>query len=195
MYLAAMKIGLYFGSFNPVHTGHMIIANFMAYHTDLDKVWLVVSPHNPLKSSSTLLNEHHRLHLAEMAVQDEPRLRVSNIEFSLPRPSFTIDTLTYLTEKFPTQEFVVVMGSDSFQNIPRWKNYRQLLDNYAIYVYSRPGHEVTDTFGGNVTIVDAPLLDISSSNIRRWIQEGKSIRYMVPDNVWKYMSENNYYKS
>lgn len=189
-----MKIGLYFGSFNPVHTGHMIIANFMAYHTDLDKVWLVVSPHNPLKTSTTLLNEHHRLHLAEMAVQDEPRLRVSNIEFSLPRPSFTIDTLTYLTEKFPTQEFVVIMGSDSFQNIPRWKNYRQLLDNYAIYVYNRPGHEVKDTYGARVTLVDAPMLDISATHIRRWIQEGKSVRYMVPDNVWKYMMENNYYK-
>lgn len=189
-----MKIGLYFGSFNPVHTGHLIIANFMAYHTDLDKVWLVVSPHNPLKESSSLLNEHHRLHLAEMAIQDEPRLRVSNIEFSLPRPSFTIDTLTYMTEKFPTQEFVVIMGSDSFQNIPRWKNYRQLLDNYEIYVYNRPGHPVTDTFGAKATIVNAPMLDISSSNIRKWIQEGKSVRYMMPDAVWKYIGENNYYK-
>ena len=189
-----MKIGLYFGSFNPIHTGHMIIANFMAYHTGLDKVWLVVSRHDPLKASSSLLNEHHRLHLAEMAVQDEPRLRVSNIEFSLPRPSFTIDTLTYLTEKFPTQEFVVIMGSDSFQNISRWKNYEQLIAHYPVYVYNRPGHPVTETYGANVQIVDAPLLEISSSNIRKWIQEGKSIRYMVPDNVWKYISENNYYR-
>lgn len=194
MYLATMKIGLYFGSFNPIHTGHLIIASFMAYHTDLDKVWLVVSPHNPLKASSSLLNEHHRFHLAEMAVQDEPRLRVSNIEFSLPRPSFTIDTLTYMTEKFPTQQFVVIMGSDSFQNIPRWKNYEQLLANYEIYIYNRPGHEVKETYGGRVTVVDAPMLDISSSNIRKWIQEGKSVRYMVPETVWKYMAENNYYK-
>ncbi|MGX5818156.1 nicotinate (nicotinamide) nucleotide adenylyltransferase [Chitinophaga lutea] len=189
-----MKIGLYFGSFNPIHTGHMIIANFMAYHTDLDKVWLVVSPHNPLKPSSSLLNEHHRFHLAEMAVEGEPRLRVSNIEFSLPRPSFTIDTLTYLSEKFPTQQFVVVMGSDSFQNITRWKNYEQLLAHYEIYIYRRPGHDITETHGARVKVVDAPMLDISSSDIRKWIQEGKSVRYMVPDAAWRYMMENNYYK-
>ncbi|WP_341834025.1 nicotinate (nicotinamide) nucleotide adenylyltransferase [Chitinophaga pollutisoli] len=189
-----MKIGLYFGSFNPVHTGHMIIANYMAYNTDLDKVWLIVSPHNPLKESASLLNEHHRLHLTEVAVDGEPKLRVSNIEFSLPRPSFTIDTLTYLTEKFPTQQFAVIMGSDSFQNIPRWKNYRQLLDNYEIYIYNRSQHPVTDTFGANCRIVDAPLLELSSSRIRQLIKEGKSARYMVPDAVWKYIQENNYYK-
>lgn len=189
-----MKIGLYFGSFNPIHTGHLIIANYVAYNTDLDKVWLVVSPQNPLKPSSALLNEHHRFHLTELAVQGEPRLRASNIEFSLPRPSFTIDTLTYLAEKFPTQEFTVIMGSDSFQNIRRWKNYEQLIKNYPIYIYKRPGHEITETYGAKVEILDAPLLEISSTSIRQWIQQGKSIRYLVPDNVAAYIQENNYYK-
>jgi nicotinate-nucleotide adenylyltransferase len=189
-----MKIGLYFGSFNPIHTGHLIIANYVAYNTDLDKVWLVVSPQNPLKPAGSLLNEHNRFHLVELAIKDEPKLRASNIEFSLPRPSFTIDTLTYLTEKFPTQQFTIIMGSDSFQNITRWRNYQQIIRHYPIYVYLRPGHEVTETHGAQVEILKAPMLDISSTDIRKWIQEGKSIRYLVPDNVVAYMAENNYYK-
>lgn len=189
-----MKIGLYFGSFNPIHTGHLIIANYVAYNTDLDKVWLVVSPQNPLKPAGSLLNEHNRFHLVELAIKDEPKLRASNIEFSLPRPSFTIDTLTYLTEKFPTQQFTIIMGSDSFQNITRWRNYQQIIRHYPIYVYLRPGHEVTETHGAQVEILKAPMLDISSTDIRKWIQEGKSIRYLVPDNVVAYMAENNYYR-
>ncbi|WP_343667384.1 nicotinate (nicotinamide) nucleotide adenylyltransferase [Chitinophaga sp.] len=189
-----MKIGLYFGSFNPIHTGHMIIANFVAYHTDLDKVWLVVSPQNPLKPSAALLNEHNRFHLVELAIQDEPKLRASNIEFSLPRPSFTVDTLAYLTEKFPTQEFAIIMGSDSFQNITRWRNYQHIVRNYPIYIYKRPGHEVTETHGATVKILEAPMLDISATDIRNWIKEGKSIRYMVPDSVAAYIAANNYYK-
>jgi len=189
-----MKIGLYFGSFNPIHTGHLIIANYVAYNTDLDKVWLVVSPQNPLKPAGSLLNEHNRFHLVELAIKDEPKLRASNIEFSLPRPSFTIDTLTYLTEKFPTQEFTIIMGSDSFQNITRWRNYQQIIRNYPIYVYLRPGHEVSETHGARVEVLKAPMLDISSTDIRKWIQEGKSIRYLVPDNVAAYISENSYYR-
>lgn len=189
-----MKIGLYFGSFNPIHTGHMIIANFVAYHTDLDKVWLVVSPQNPLKPSASLLNEHNRFHLVELAIQDEPKLRASNIEFSLPRPSFTVDTLAYLSEKFPTQEFAIIMGSDSFQNITRWRNYQHIVRNYPIYVYKRPGHEVTETHGATIKILEAPMLDISATDIRKWIKEGMSVRYMVPDNVAAYIAANNYYK-
>ncbi|WP_295126191.1 nicotinate (nicotinamide) nucleotide adenylyltransferase [uncultured Chitinophaga sp.] len=187
-----MKIGLYFGSFNPIHTGHLIIANHVAYHTDLDKVWLVVSPHNPLKSSSSLLNEHNRFHLVEMAVEGEQRLRASNIEFSLPRPSYTIDTLTYLEEKFPTQQFVVIMGSDSFQNISKWKNYMNLVQNYEIYVYRRPGHDVQPMHG--VKVLDAPMLDISSTMVRQNVKDGKSIKYLVPDSVQRYILENGYYK-
>ncbi|ATL46600.1 nicotinic acid mononucleotide adenylyltransferase [Chitinophaga caeni] len=189
-----MKIGLYFGSFNPVHIGHLIIANYIAYNTDLDKVWFVVSPQNPLKVSSTLLNEHHRFHLVELAIKDADRLKASNIEFSLPRPSYTIDTLTYMAEKFPTQEFVVIMGSDSFENITRWKNYEQLIKHYPIYIYTRPGHPVKESQGANIRIVDAPMLDISSSAIRKLIQEGKSIRYLVTEDVQQYIEENGYYR-
>lgn len=189
-----MKIGLYFGSFNPIHIGHLIIANHVAYNTDLDKVWFVVSPHNPLKPSASLLNEHHRFHLVELAIKDAEKLRASNIEFSLPRPSFTIDTLTYLNEKFPTQEFVIIMGSDSFQNIARWKNYQQLLKFYPIYIYNRPGHPVTETYGADITILDAPMLDISSSVIRQFVKDGKSIRYLVTNDVEHYITENGYYK-
>ncbi|MCW3462378.1 nicotinate (nicotinamide) nucleotide adenylyltransferase [Chitinophaga nivalis] len=189
-----MRIGLYFGSFNPIHTGHLIIANYVAYNTDLDKVWLVVSPQNPLKPSSTLLNEHDRFHLVELAIKDEPRLRASNIEFSLPRPSFTVDTLAYMGEKFPTQEFAIIMGSDSFQNLPRWKNYEHIVKNYPIYVYRRPGHEITDTFGAQLEVLDAPMLDISATDVRKWIKAGKSVRFMVPDGVISYIAENNYYR-
>ncbi|HEY0272089.1 MAG TPA: nicotinate (nicotinamide) nucleotide adenylyltransferase [Chitinophaga sp.] len=189
-----MKIGLYFGSFNPIHNGHLIIANFIAYNTELDMVWLVVSPQNPLKPAGTLLNEHHRYHLVELAVQGAPRLRASNIEFSLPRPSFTIDTLTYLSEKFPTHEFAVIMGSDSLENLPRWKNYEQLIRQYPLYIYMRPGHPARELAGARITVLEAPLLDISSTAIRRWIKEGKPLRYLIPDNVVAYMEENNYYR-
>jgi nicotinate-nucleotide adenylyltransferase len=189
-----MKVGLYFGSFNPIHIGHLIIANFIAYNSDLDRVWLVVSPQNPLKPSVALLNEYDRLNLVELAIQDEPKLKASNIEFSLPRPSYTIDTLTYLSEKYPSYEFAVIIGSDSLQNLPFWKNYEQIIKNYPIYVYRRPGHLIKDTFGANVIVMAAPLLDVSSTLIRQMVKESKSIRYLVPDEVAKYIMENNYYK-
>jgi nicotinate-nucleotide adenylyltransferase len=180
-----MKIGLYFGSFNPNH---------MAYETDLDKVWFVVSPHNPHKEEKSLLNEHHRLHLVELAIGESTKLKASNIEFSLPRPSYTIDTLTYLEEKFPQDQFVVIMGSDSFQNLPRWKNAERLLERYAFYIYNRPGHPIKESWGASITIVDAPLLEISSSYIRKKIREGKPIQWLVSDPVNQYIQENNYYK-
>src|SRR5690606_24789131 len=137
-----MHIGLYFGSFNPIHTGHLIIANHVLENADLDKIWFVVSPHNPLKESHTLLNEYDCFHLAELAIKNNPKFRVSNVEFHLPKPSYTIDTLTYLSEKFPLEKFTVIMGSDSFQNLSRWKNYEQLLAHYRIVVYIRPGFPV-----------------------------------------------------
>lgn len=189
-----MRIGLYFGSFNPVHTGHLIIANHIVHNTDLDKIWFVVSPQNPLKPSATLLNEYDRLHLVTLAIQDNPRFRVSNIEFQLPKPSYTIDTLTYLTEKFPTEQFSVIMGGDSIQNIRKWKNYELLLSNYAIYVYNRPGFTVDTSLSPNITVVDAPLLDISATHIRNQIKKGKSIKYLVPDAVKDYIETNQYYK-
>ena len=189
-----MKIGLYFGSFNPVHIGHLIIGSYVANNTDVDQVWFVISPHNPLKKSSTLLNEYHRLHLVQLAIDQDEQLKASNIEFKLPRPSYTIDTLTYLSEKYPNYSFTVIMGSDSFQNISRWKNYEQILNNYSIYVYLRPGFEVKTTTA-NVKILKAPLLEISSTEIRETIKAGKSIRYLVPEKVQEEIDRNGYYKS
>jgi nicotinate-nucleotide adenylyltransferase len=189
-----MKIGLYFGSFNPVHIAHLIIAEHMAYNTDLEQVWLVLSPQNPLKPSANLLNEYDRLHLLQLAVENDPRLRVSNIEFSLPRPSYSIDTLTYLAEKYPEHDFAVIMGSDSLENIRRWKNHEQLLGRFQVFVYRRPGHAVGDHPAGKITVCDAPLLDISSSFVRKMIREGKSVRYLVSERVYEYILDNRYYQ-
>ncbi|HMO62359.1 MAG TPA: nicotinate (nicotinamide) nucleotide adenylyltransferase [Ferruginibacter sp.] len=189
-----MKIGLYFGSFNPIHTGHLIIANYIAAHTALEQIWFVVSPHNPLKKSSTLLNEYHRLHLVQKAIEGENKLKASSIEFKLPKPSYTIDTLTYLEEKYPNYHFAIIMGSDSFQNIEKWKNYTELLKRYTIYIYKRPGFDVGVLTDKNIRILDAPLLEISSTAIRKLIQANKSIRYYVPDSVKEEIEKNGYYK-
>lgn len=190
-----MNIGLYFGSFNPVHTGHLIIANHVLEHSDLDKIWFVVSPHNPLKESHTLLNEYDRLHLVELAIKNNAKFRVSNVEFHLPKPSYTIDTLTYLSEKFPLEKFTVIMGSDSYQNLPRWKNYTKILEYYKIVIFERPGFEVNRSeMHPNVSVLKAPLLEISSTHIRTQIKEGKSIRYLVPDEVLECIAENRYYQ-
>ena len=189
-----MKIGLYFGSFNPVHVGHLIIANHFVTNTDLQQVWLIVSPQNPLKPSSSLLNEYHRLHLARIAIEGEKNLKVSNVEFNLPKPSYTIDTLIYLEEKNPKHQFAVIMGSDSLLNIGKWKNYQALLKNYSIYIYKRPGFNIQETSTVNIHIVDAPLLEISSTQIRRLIKEHKSIRYLVPDIVLEEIEKYGYYK-
>lgn len=191
-----MKVGLYFGSFNPIHNGHLIIANYIVQHTALDQVWFVISPHNPLKKSSTLLNEYHRLFLVQASIEDEPTLKASDIEFRLPKPSYTIDTLTYLTEKFPSHEFSVIMGSDSYQNLPAWKNYQQLLSKYVIYVYERPGFKPENKYeNATVNFLKAPLLEISSTYIRKTIKEGKSIRYLVPEKVRLEIEQNGYYRN
>lgn len=189
-----MHIGLYFGSFNPIHIGHLVIANHVVGHSDVDKIWFVVSPHNPLKDAHSLLNEYDRMHLVELAIKDNNKFRASNVEFHLPKPSYTVDTLAYLTERFPLEQFSVVMGSDSFQNLPRWKNYEHLIKHYSFIVYNRPGFLVQDTYGAKVQVLDAPLLDISSTFIRKQIKEGKSTRYILSDAVWKYIEENRYYK-
>ena len=188
-----MQIALYFGSFNPVHIGHLIIASFVANNTSLQKVWLVVSPQNPLKPSKALLNEYHRLHLAQLAVVDDPYLHVSDIEFKLPRPSYTIDTLTYLQEKYPQHEFSIIMGSDSFQNIEKWKNHELLVKNYALYIYNRPSFPVKNS-NNNIHILHAPMLEISATIIRQLIQKNKSIRYLVPEKVRLEIENNNYFK-
>jgi len=190
-----MQIGLYFGSFNPIHVGHLIIANHIANNTGLNQVWFVVSPQNPFKNSASLLNEYDRLHLVNIAVQDEPKLRASNIEFKLPKPSYTVDTLIYLKEKFPQHDFSIIMGSDGFQNLDKWKNYEAIIKNHAIYIYKRPGFEIEKTFGANIILLDAPLLDISSTRIRNMVAEKKSIRYLVTDVVLEEIEKNNYYKA
>jgi nicotinate-nucleotide adenylyltransferase len=191
-----MKIGLYFGSFNPIHNGHLIIANYIIQNTDLDQVWFVISPQNPLKKSTTLLNEYHRLYLVQVSIEDEPALKASDIEFRLPKPSYTIDTLTYLTEKFPSHQFSVILGSDSYQNLPEWKNYQQLLSNYTVYVYERPGFNPENKYeNATVIFLKAPLLEISSTYIRKIIKEGKSIRYLVPEKVRLEIERNGYYRN
>ncbi|MFZ4057989.1 MAG: nicotinate (nicotinamide) nucleotide adenylyltransferase [Ferruginibacter sp.] len=188
-----MNVGLYFGSFNPVHNGHLIIANHVLHTTNLEQVWLVVSPQNPLKESKTLLNEYHRLHLVKAAIEGENNLKATDVEFKLPRPSYTIDTLTYLKEKYPQHQFSIIMGSDSLQNLPKWKNYTLLLRDYPIYIYERPGFIPTTT-GENLHYLKAPLLEISSTQIRKLIKENKSIRYLVPDIVKEEIDNNRYYR-
>lgn len=189
-----MKIGLYFGSFNPVHIGHLIIASFIVNNTDIEQVWFVVSPQNPLKKSATLLNEYHRLHLVRLAVEDNIQFKASDVEFKLPRPSYTIDTVTYLKEKYPQHSFSIIMGSDSFQNIDKWKNFEQLINNNTIIVYKRPGFELTPQQEKQVICVDAPLLEISATTIRQLIKQGRSIRYLVTDKVLAEIEQNGYYR-
>lgn len=191
----AQKIGLFFGSFNPIHIGHLIIANIMAENTDLSKVWLVVSPHNPLKDSKSLLHEFDRYDMVKAAIADHYKLEVTDVEFHLPRPSYTIDTLTHLSEKFPSKTFRVILGEDSLGNLPKWKNYRQILDLYGIYVYPRPGSEKTELHNHpNVRLVEAPLLDISATYIRQCIQNSKSIRYLVPEPVEQMIRLKHFYR-
>ncbi len=188
-----MKIGLYFGSFNPIHIGHLIIATHIAENTLLEQVWFVISPQNPLKKESSLLNEYHRKQLIDLSIEGENKLKTSNVEFKLPKPSYTIDTLTYLSEKYPQHQFSVIMGSDSFSNIRRWKNYDVLLKNYPVLIYERPGFTVVPDPVFNVSILRAPLLEISSTHIRELIRLKKSIRYLVPDVVREEIERQQYY--
>lgn len=189
-----MKIGLYFGSFNPIHVAHLIIANHILNETTIQKVWFVVSPQNPLKHSSGLLNEYHRLHLVKQALGDDTRMKASDIEFSLPKPSYTITTLAYLREKYTEHQFCIIMGSDSFQNIHKWKNHEVILRDYEIFIYRRPGFETVSPASGTITVVNAPLLELSATQIRKYIKEGKSIRYLVPDSVREEIEKGGYYK-
>lgn len=191
-----MKIGLFFGSFNPVHVGHLIIANYMATQTDLDKVWLVVSPQNPLKPKKTLARDYDRLHLVRLGIGDNPLLEASNVEFNLPKPSYTVDTLVYLREKHPDREFALIMGGDNLATIHLWKNYETLLANYNVYVYDRPSTDLgAYADHPRVRIFQAPMLDISATYIRECLRTGKSARYLVPDAVFEYLESSNMYKN
>ena len=192
-----MKIGLFFGSFNPIHIGHLIIANHMASQTDLQKVWLVVSPQNPLKPKKTLARDHDRLHLVRLGIGDNPLLEASNIEFGLPKPSYTVDTLAVLKEKYPQHEFALIMGGDNLISLPKWKNYELLMEKFKIYIYKRPNYNDQTELAKhpNIVFTDAPLLDISSTQIREMIKQGKSIRYMVPEEVIEAIEDSRLYKS
>lgn len=189
-----MKVGLYFGSFNPIHNGHLIIANHVLHNTDIDAVWFVVSPQNPFKQNHSLLNEYHRLHLVQTAIEGETNMMAVDIEFKLPRPSYTIETLTYLSERYPDHVFSLIMGSDSLENIEKWKNGDVILKRYKICVYERLGHPIKENTIAQVETLKAPIIEISASLIRKLIKEGKSIRYLVPDSVMNEIIKSGYYK-
>jgi nicotinate-nucleotide adenylyltransferase len=190
-----MRIGLFFGSFNPVHVGHMIIANFMVQNAAIDQLWMVLSPQNPFKERDTLANDYDRLHLLNLAIGDHPKIRSSKVEFSLPQPSYTIDTLTYLKEKYPNDQFSLIMGGDNLASFHKWKNYEQILEHHDIYIYKRSTHSDNPLEGNERVIVcEAPMLNISASYIRKLIQEEKSIQYLVPDAVYHYLKDSRIYK-
>lgn len=189
------KIGLFFGSFNPIHIGHLIIANTMLQNSNLDEVWIVVSPQNPLKERRTLLDDQQRLELVRRAIENNYYLRACDIEFHLPIPSYTANTLAYLHEKYPDKEFCLIMGSDNLDSFERWRNWEFILQNYHLYVYPRPGSECCKLASHpNVTIVDVPMMDISSTYIRDQIRQQHDVRYLLPDSVYQYVSEMHFYE-
>lgn len=189
-----MKVGLFFGSFNPVHNGHLIIAQHFLNETELSQIWIVVSPQNPFKQQKQLLNEYDRLHLINLAIEKSQNLKATDLEFRLPKPSYTINTLAYLKEKHPQHEFAIIMGSDSLQNLDQWKNANQIMESYPIYVYERPGFVVKNEKVKHLLSLSAPLLEISATHIRELIQKGKSIRFLVPDSVCDEIEKAGYYK-
>lgn len=189
------KVGLFFGSFNPIHVGHMIIADHVAINTELKEIWFVVSPHNPLKQKKSLLDGHHRLSLVRLATENDQRFKVSDIEFHLEQPSYTSVTLAYLKEKYPNVEFTLIMGGDNLASLSRWKNYESILENYPIVLYSRPDFDATEMLDrGRITVLDAPQMNISSSSIREQISAGHSVKYLMPAEAWEYLDEMNFYK-
>lgn len=191
-----MKIGLFFGSFNPIHTGHLIIANYMANYTDLDKVWLVVSPQNPLKKHADLINTYDRLEMAKLATDDSNNLSVSDVELKLPQPSYTIDTLVFLQEKYPQHEFAIIMGSDNLVTLHKWKNFKLILRDYKIYVYPRPGYENAEYASHpSVTITMTPVMELSATFIRKALAEKKDVRYFVPDKVLDFIDKKQLYSN
>ena len=192
------KIGLFFGSFNPIHIGHLILANYILENSDMDELWFVVSPQNPFKDKKSLLTDHNRLDMVQLAVKNYPKMRASNVEFSLPKPSYTIDTLTYLKEKYPNYSFALIMGEDNLDSLPKWKNSEKLMSEYQIIVYPR-------TFEGekkdseylqheNISTVNAPIIELSATEIRNMIKEGKNVRPMLPPEVFEYLDGSSFYK-
>lgn len=189
------EIGLFFGSFNPIHIGHLMLANYMVEYTTMNELWFVVSPQNPFKESSSLLPEIHRYALVERAIEDDRRFKVSNIEFSLPKPSYTADTLAYLQERYPNYDFSLIMGGDNLSHLHKWKNAAHLVDNHKIYVYPRL-HTKSGAFDNhaNVHKVDAPMVEISASFIRKAIKSKKDIYWYLPQKAWQYLDEMGFYR-
>jgi nicotinate-nucleotide adenylyltransferase len=204
----AKHIGLYFGTFNPIHVGHLVIANHMAEYTDLDEVWLVVTPQNPLKKKTSLLEDYHRLAMVKIAIDDNTKLRASDIEFTLPKPSYTVNTLVYLREKYPEKKFALIMGEDNLRTLHKWKNYEEILAQHKIYVYPRTlteseleemnqidSNSKPEVYNhANIILVDAPVMKVSASFVRKSIQDKKDVRYLLTEPVFKYVEEMNFYK-
>lgn len=190
-----MKVGLFFGSFNPVHVGHMVIANYFVSFTDLQQIWFVVSPHNPLKDKQSLLSDYHRLEIVNRAIENDSRFKASNIEFGLTQPNYTIHTLVHLSERNPHHQFVLMMGSDNLQSFHKWKNYEAILEHYELYVYPRNGFD-----GGpfrdhsSVRWIDAPMMEISSTFIRKSIAQGADVRHFMPESAYTFIDEMNFYR-
>lgn len=192
-----MKIGLYFGTFNPIHVGHLIIANHFAEFSDLEEVWMVVTPHNPHKNKSTLLDDYHRLHMVYLATENYPKLKPSDIEFKLPQPNYTVNTLAHLTEKYPQHEFALIMGEDNLKSLHKWKNYEYILKHHELYVYPRVSdkeEELQLASSINIHVINAPVVEISSTFIRNSIKVGKNIKPMLPEPVFEYINHNLFYK-
>ena len=202
-----MKIGLYFGTFNPIHIGHLIIANHLAEYSGLDQIWMVVTPHNPLKNKQTLLDDYQRLQLVFLATEDYPKIKPSDIEFKLPQPNYTVNTLAHLQEKFPQHIFSLIMGEDNLKSLHKWKNHEIILQNHEIYVYPRISSELDTSLKGELAkqnstfknhpkihIIDAPIVEISSTFIRENIKNKKNVQPLLPSKVWEYIDHNNLYK-
>lgn len=188
------KTGLFFGSFNPIHVGHLILAEYFATQTGLDEVWLVVTPQNPLKKKDSLLDQYNRLDLVHRAIANNPRLQASDVEFKLEKPSYTIHTLVHLREMYPDRQFSLIMGEDNLVSLPRWKNYEQLLEQFEVLVYPRVGQHPSNLAGHpHVHLVQAPVVEISSSQIRQYLKQGQSIRYLVPDSIHDYLQKAGFY--
>ena len=193
-----MKIGLFFGTFNPIHIGHLIIANYIAEFSDLDEVWFVITPMSPFKQKKSLLSNHHRLAIVNIAVENYPKLKTTDIEFKLPTPNYTVNTLAYISEKYPNHHFCLLMGEDNLKGFHKWKNYETILENHEIYMYPRFSKESAATplsKHPKVHKIAAPMVQISATFIRKSIKENKDIRTMLPNNVWDYIDEMNFYKT
>lgn len=192
-----MKVGLYFGTFNPIHIGHLAIANHMAEYSDLDAIWMVVTPHNPFKKKSSLLDNHHRYEMVNIATEEYPKIQPSNIEFKLPQPNYTVHTLAHLQEKYPQHEFCLIMGEDNLKSLHKWKNYDVILKNHDVYVYPRISEGTAEhqfTEHPKIHKVEAPIMEISSTFIRKAIKEKKNIKPLLPEHVWNYIDLMNFYK-